>query len=88
LLHDEQCTYGNVTSQPKLHLQQTPLLCLEPYKHPKTTELNLNTTKEEGNGNLLSPFLFQQHHKRRQQCIGVVFFFFNTEKKVMTTSCS
>jgi hypothetical protein len=28
----------------KLHLQQTfPLLCPEPYKHPETTKLNLNT---------------------------------------------
>jgi hypothetical protein len=44
LLHDEQCTDGNVASQLKLHLQQTlPLLCHEPYKLPKTTKLNLNT---------------------------------------------
>jgi hypothetical protein len=29
---------------PELHLQQTvPLFCPEPYKHPKTTKLNLNT---------------------------------------------
>jgi hypothetical protein len=44
LLHDEQCTDGGVASQPELHLQQTlPLLCLEPYKHQKTTKLNPNT---------------------------------------------
>jgi hypothetical protein len=44
LLHDEQCTDGNVASQPKLHLQQIlPLLCPELYKHPKTTKLNRNT---------------------------------------------
>jgi hypothetical protein len=45
---------GNITPQPKLHLQQTRLfLCPELYKHPKTTKLNFNTTKEEGNGNKL-----------------------------------
>jgi hypothetical protein len=34
----------NVTFQLEPHLQQTfPLLCLEPYKHPKTTKLNPNT---------------------------------------------
>jgi hypothetical protein len=43
-LNDEQCIDGDVTFQPKLHLQQTfPLLCHEPYKHPKTTKLNPNT---------------------------------------------
>jgi hypothetical protein len=53
LLHDKQCTNGSHASQPELHLQQTlPLLCPEPYKHPKTTKLNHNTTKEEGDGNL------------------------------------
>jgi hypothetical protein len=54
LLHDGQCIDGSVASQPTLHLQQIlPLLCLEPYKHPKTTKLNLNTTKKEGNDNKL-----------------------------------
>jgi hypothetical protein len=44
LLHDKECTNGSITSQLELYLQQTlPLLCLEPYKHPKTTKLNLNT---------------------------------------------
>ncbi len=44
LLHDEQCTNDDVIFQPKLHLQQTfLLLCLEPYKHPKTIKLNPNT---------------------------------------------
>jgi len=53
-MHDEQCTNGNIVFQPKLHLQQTfPLLCPKPYKHPKTTKLNLNTTKEKDNGTLL-----------------------------------
>jgi hypothetical protein len=41
LLHDKQCTDGNVAFEPKLHLQQTiPLLCFEPYKHLKTIKLN------------------------------------------------
>jgi hypothetical protein len=44
LLYDKQFTNGNVASQLELHLQQTVLLlCLEPYKHPKTTKLNPNT---------------------------------------------
>jgi hypothetical protein len=44
LLHDEQCTNGGVASQLELQLQQTlPMFGLEPYKHPKTTKLNLNT---------------------------------------------
>jgi hypothetical protein len=44
LLHDEQCTNGDFTSQPKLHSQQIlPLLFPKPYKHPKTTKLNPNT---------------------------------------------
>jgi hypothetical protein len=55
LLHDKQCIDGSVTYQPKLHLQQIlPLLCLEPYKHPKTIKLNFNTTKKEGDGNKLA----------------------------------
>jgi hypothetical protein len=34
----------DIASQHEMHLQQTPLLlCHEPYKHPKTTKLNLNT---------------------------------------------
>jgi hypothetical protein len=50
-----------------LHLQQTfPLLCPEPYKDQKTTKLNLNTTKKEGDGNkLLLPFLLEHHHRRK-----------------------
>jgi len=44
LLHDKQCTNGGVASQPELELQQTLRVCgPEPYKHPKTTKLNLNT---------------------------------------------
>jgi hypothetical protein len=68
LLHDEQCIDGSIASQPKLHLQQTLLvLCLKPYKHQKTTKLNLKTTKEEGDGNKLpSPSSLEQHHRRRQ----------------------
>jgi len=47
LLHDEQFTNGSIAFQPELHLQQIiPLLCPKPYKHPETTKLNLNTTKE------------------------------------------
>jgi hypothetical protein len=43
----------------------------QPYKHQKTTNLNLNTTKEEGDGNKLpSPSLLEHHHKRKQQCIA------------------
>jgi hypothetical protein len=80
LLHDKQCTNGNVVFQPKLHLQQTfPLLCLEPYKHPKTIKLNLNTTKEKYDGTLLCHHLLLRHIKEGH---GVVFFFFfsNTKK--------
>jgi hypothetical protein len=78
LLHDEQCINGNLTSQPKLHLQQTLLLlCHEPYKYPKATKLNFNTTKEEGDGNKLpSPSSLEQHHKRRRQRIAMPSFFF------------
>jgi hypothetical protein len=73
LLHDEQCIDGNIASQPKLLLQQTlALLCLECYKHPKTTKLNLNTTKEKGDGSKLSsPSSLKQHHRRRQWCIAM-----------------
>ncbi len=39
LLHDEQCTNGDITFQHELHLQQIlRLLCIEPYKRPKTTK--------------------------------------------------
>jgi len=67
-LHDEQCIDDNVASQSELHLHQTlPLLCLEPYKHQKTTKLNFNTTKEEGDGNKLPlPFSLEHHHRRRR----------------------
>jgi hypothetical protein len=44
LLHDEQCKNGGIASQPELQLPQTLLVFgPEPYKHPKTTKLNLNT---------------------------------------------
>jgi hypothetical protein len=79
-MHDEQCTNGNIVFQPKLHLQQTlPLLCPKPYKHPKTTKLNLNTTKEKDNGTLLCHHLLL---RQRKESHGVVFFFFfsNTKK--------
>jgi hypothetical protein len=43
-MHDEQCRNGGIASQPELHLQQIiPLLSHEPYKHPKTTKLNIKT---------------------------------------------
>jgi len=69
LLHDEQCTNGNVASQLELHLQQTLLLlCPEPYKHPKTTKLNFNTTKEKGDDNKLPlPSSLEHYHKRIQR---------------------
>ncbi len=74
LLHDEQCTYGNVAFQSKLHLQQTlPLLCPEPYKHPKTTKLNFNTTKEEGDGSLLSLLLFHNTIKEDNDALPLSF---------------
>jgi hypothetical protein len=66
LLRDKQCTNDNIASQPELYLQQNfPLLCPKPYKHPKTTKLNLNTTKEKGNDNKLPlPFSLEHHHKK------------------------
>jgi hypothetical protein len=72
-LHDEQCIDDNVAFQLKLHLKQTfLLLCHEPYKHFKTTKLNLNTTKEEGDGNKLpSPFSLEQHDRRKQRRIAM-----------------
>jgi hypothetical protein len=68
LLHDEQCTNVNVASQPELHLQQTlPLLCPKPYKHPKTTKLNLNTIKEKCDDNKLPlPSSLEHHHRKKQ----------------------
>jgi hypothetical protein len=78
LLHDKQCTDGNIASQLEFHLQQILLLlCLEPYKHQKTTKLNLNITKEEGDGSLLpSPFSLEHHHKRRRWHVATLSFFF------------
>ncbi len=77
-MHDEQCTNGNIVFQLKLHLQQTlPLLCPKPYKHPKTTKLNLNTTKEKDNGTLLCHHLLLRQRKGH----GVVFFFFFLKHK-------
>jgi hypothetical protein len=69
LLHDKQCTDGNVTFQHELHLQQILLLlCHEPYKHQKTTKLNFNTTKVKGDGNKLSsPSSLEHYHRRRQR---------------------
>jgi len=72
-MHDEQCTNGNIVFQPKLHLQQTlSLLCPKPYKHPKTTKLNLNTTKKKDNGTLLCHHLLL---RQRKEGHGVIFFF-------------
>jgi len=63
-----------------LHLQQAlPLLCLKPYKHPKTTKLNLNITKEDDGNKLPLFFSLKHHHKKRQRHIVVVFFFSNIE---------
>jgi hypothetical protein len=83
-MHDKQCTNGNIVFQPKLHLQQTlALLCPKPYKHPKTTKLNLNTTKEKDNGTLLCHhFLLRQ---RKEGHDVVFFFFFSNTKKIKHT---
>jgi hypothetical protein len=64
-------------------LQQTfPLLCPEPYEHPKTTKLNLNTTKEEGDGNKLPfPSSLEHHQRRRRQCVVTPFFFLRHRKE-------
>ncbi len=67
------------------------MLCLEFYKHPKTTKLNFNTTKEEGDGSKLpSPSLIEHHHKRRQWHIVTLSFFFLLllrHKKKATIAC-
>ncbi len=83
-MHDEQCTNGNIVFQPKLHLQQTlPLLCPKSYKHPKSTKLNLNTTKEKDNGTLLCHHLLLRQKKEGH---GVVFLiFFSNTKKIKHT---
>ncbi len=86
MLHDEQCIDGNVTFQLQLHLQQTlPLLCPEPYKHPKTTKLNLNATKEEGDGNKLQLLSsLDHHHKKNNDMLlrhNLFFLFFKHRKK-------
>jgi len=83
-MHDEQCTNVNIIFQPKLHLQQTlPLLCPKPYKHQKTTKLNLNTTKEKDNGTLLCHHLLL---RQRKEVHDVVFlFFFSNTKKIKHT---
>jgi hypothetical protein len=72
LLHDEQYTDGNVASQLELYLQETLLLlCPELYKHPETTKLNLNTTKEKGDGNKLLLFSsLKNHHRRKRQRVA------------------
>jgi hypothetical protein len=72
-MYNEQCIADNFALQLELHLQQTlPLLCLEPYKHPKITKLNLNTTKEKGNGNKLPlPFSLEHHLRRRLRRVVV-----------------
>jgi hypothetical protein len=80
-MHDEQCTNGNIVFQPKLHLQQTlPLLCPKPYKHPKTTKLNFNTTKEKDKGTLLCHHLLLRQRKKGHDI--VFFFFFSNTKKI------
>jgi phosphoribosylaminoimidazole carboxylase (NCAIR synthetase) len=80
LLHEKHCIDGSVASQLELHLKQIRiLLCPEPYKHPKTTKLNLNTTKEKGDGNKLSSHIsLEHHHKEKQQCITTSSFFFSS----------
>ncbi len=55
----------NVAFQLELHLQQSlPLLCLEPYKHPKTTKLNPNTLS------------MKQNYKKKQQTLIIIIFYF------------
>jgi len=62
------------------------LLCLEPYKNPKTTKLNLKTTKKEGDGNKLPLHFSLEHHHRRRQHYRAIIFFSDTEKKAMASS--
>jgi hypothetical protein len=56
--------------------QNFPLLHPKPYKHPKTTKLNLNTTKEEGDGNNLpSLSSLEHHHRKKRRRIAIPSFF-------------
>ncbi len=79
------------------------LYCALNPKHPKTTKLNLNTTKEEGDGNKLPlPSSLEQHHRKKrwhvatpsssfqtqkESHIVVFFFFFSNTEKKATTTC-
>jgi hypothetical protein len=51
-------------------------------KHPKTTKLNLNITKEEGDGNKLPlPFSLEHHHKRKRKRVVAPSFSSQTQKR-------
>jgi len=54
---------GDIAFQPELHLQQTlPLLCLEPYKHQKTTKLNPNT------------HWMKQNYRKKKAMIIIIYY--------------
>jgi hypothetical protein len=59
------------------------LLCLEPYKHPKTTKLNFNTIKEERNG--IALFTGTPPQKKTMARYRAIIFFLDTRKKATIT---
>jgi len=54
-------------------------LCLEPYKHPKTTKLNLKHHQKKGD-NTLSCHYFLLRHRKEGHDVVFFFFFLNTQE--------
>jgi len=58
------------------------LCCALNPKHPKTTKLNLNTTKEEGDGNKLPlPSSLEQHHRKKRWHVATPSSSSQTQKR-------